>query len=316
MTQSENNQDSLKQFLEDLDGNGNNNNNNNEKDPFESNIKSDSTQRAGDLQFFNFDAKDFPLGDFYPEGTLIMIRPATVKEIQAYSMVDDKNFYDIVEKMNDMISACVRLKINGNMKSYLELKDGDRFYAIFLIRELTFQKGNELAVKEECDCGKTVQIPFRRNNFIFHEMDEKIKPYFDKNSKTFRFETKDDKTYEMAPPNIGIQKSFSDYIVSEFKEEKKPNMSFLKVIPFTMPGMNRITKEGINKKLNDYQNPDNVSLEAFQFLNSAVEKMKFGIKELAVKCDCGLEVHTDFRFPGGASAIFVNADGFDQFIKG
>lgn len=308
------NEDSLKKFLSDLDGNGNEKDSN-KKDAFESNIKSDSQTRASDLQFFNFDAKEFPLGSFYPEGTLIMIRPATVKEIQAYSMVDDSNFYDIVEKMNDMLSSCVRLKIQGEMKSYLELKDGDRFYAVFLIRELTFQKGNELAVKEKCECGKDLQISFRRGHFKFHEMDNKIKPFFDSHSKTFKFETKDNLTYEMAPPNIGIQKSFTDYIVSEFKEEKKPNMSFLKVIPFTLPHQNRITKEGINKKLNDYQNPDNVSIDAFQFLNSAVEKMKFGIEELVGKCECGLEVHTKFRFPGGASAIFVNADGFDKFIK-
>ena len=103
--------------------------------------------KISDLQYFNFDVKELPCGSFYPAGTLFMVRPATVREIQAYSMVDDNNFYDIVEKMNDMLSACVRIKYaDGKVASYLDIKDQDRLYLIFTIRELTFQQGSELAV--------------------------------------------------------------------------------------------------------------------------------------------------------------------------
>ena len=66
--------------------------------------------RTNDLNFFNFDIRELPCGQFYPTGTLFMIRPAQVKEIQAYSMVDDENFYDIIEKMNDILKSCVRIK--------------------------------------------------------------------------------------------------------------------------------------------------------------------------------------------------------------
>ena len=90
--------------------------------------------RTSDLQYFNFDIRELPCGQFYPSGTLFMIRPAQVKEIQAYSMVDDQNFYDIVEKMNDMLQACVRVKYpDGKITSYLDIKDQDRLFLIFLI---------------------------------------------------------------------------------------------------------------------------------------------------------------------------------------
>ncbi|MFM7986884.1 MAG: hypothetical protein ACKPKO_46980, partial [Candidatus Fonsibacter sp.] len=83
--------------------------------------------KTNDLQFFNFDIKDLPCGKFYPVGSLIMVRPAQVKEIQAYSMVDDNNFYDIVEKMNGMLQSCVRIKYSdGKVGSFLEIKDQDR----------------------------------------------------------------------------------------------------------------------------------------------------------------------------------------------
>ena len=125
--------------------------------------------RTSDLQYFSFDVRDFPCGKFYPIGTMFMVRPAQVREIQAYSMVDDNNFYDVVEKMNDMLQACVRIKYpDGKVGSYLEIKDQDRLFLIFLIRELTFQQGNSLAVTVKCGCGEETKIELNRNHFVFH----------------------------------------------------------------------------------------------------------------------------------------------------
>ena len=84
------------------------------------------SSRVNDLQYFNFSVDQLPCGLFYPKGTLVMVRPAQVREIQAYSMVDDNNFYDIVEKMNGMLQSCIRVKYpDGKVGSYLEIKDQD-----------------------------------------------------------------------------------------------------------------------------------------------------------------------------------------------
>lgn len=304
------NDDFLRNYIEETDVNKKSDN----EKPFKENIKSDNAQRASELEYFHFDTKDLPLGMFYPNGTKIMVRPAKVKEIQAYSMVDDDNFYDIVEKMNDVIASCVRVKYSdGSMGSYLDIKDGDRFYLIFLIRELTFQKGNGLFVKSKCSCGETNEIELGRKSFVFYEMDADIEPYFDEGEKVFYFETKNDEVFKIAPPNIGIQKSFTTHIIEDYKEKNPPNMSFLKIIPFTLNDRNNISNEGIKKKLRDFQS---FEMQSFQFLNAAVDKMKFGIKELKTICEsCNTEVYTDMQFPRGASGIFVDDNSFDKFIK-
>ena len=55
--------------------------------------------------------------------------------------------------MNDILQSCVRIKYSdGKMGSYLEVKDQDRLFLIFLIRELTFQQGNSLTVSTKCGC--------------------------------------------------------------------------------------------------------------------------------------------------------------------
>ena len=302
-------EDYLKKHLGDLDNPKNIMNND---IPFVAQPKVDNT-RTTDLQFFNFDIKELPCGDFYPSGTVFMVRPAQVREIQAYSMVDDNNFYDIVEKMNDILQSCVRVKYaDGKVGSYIEVKDQDRLFLVFLIRELTFQQGNSLTVNSKCSCGEDVQMELKRDNFSFHEIDEKLERYFSASTRTYHFSTVNGREFELTPPNIGLQKSFTDYILKESNEKRTPNLSFLKIIPFMLAGRTSITYEGIKAKLKEFEEIDDIS---FQFLNAAVGKMTFGIKELKKKCSCGEEVHTDMQFPNGASGIFVIHDAFEAYIK-
>jgi len=302
----------LRKHLEELEGSKGQSSNQPQQPTPKVNVDSN---RLSDLQYFSFDIKDFPCSIFYPAGTLIKVRSAQVKEIQAYSMVDDNNFYDIVEKMNDMLSACARVHYSdGNVGSYLDLRDPDRYYLIFLIRELTFQQGSNLVTKTACKCGdEEVSIELTRDNFRYYEPNERINKFYNPSLRCFTFETVSGKVFNLAPPTIGLQKSFTDYIIKENSEKKKPNLSFLKIIPFLLYDRTSITIDGIKAKLDEFQKIDDIS---FQFLNSAVEKMTFGIKELEKKCpSCGLEVHSDMIFPNGPSAIFVIHDAFDQFIK-
>jgi hypothetical protein len=305
-------EDFLKKHIESLEnGSGNNNN-----IPPDNNfiLPPGGSNRGDGLQYMSLDVRELPCGKFYPKGTVLMIRAAQVREIQSYSMVDDKNFYDVVEKMNDMLQSCVRVKYSdGKMGTYLDIRDQDRLYLIFLIRELTFQKGSTLAVTVKCTCGVENQIELVRKNFRFHPIDPKLEQFYDEDRGSFIFHTRNDKKFELTPPTIGLQKSFTEYILQENREKRTPNMSFLKIIPFLLEGRNNITNEGIKSKLGEFENLDDIS---FQFLNSAVSKMTFGIKDLAKICySCGVEVRTDMTFPNGASGIFVIHDAFETFIK-
>ena len=302
-------EDYLKRHLSDLDEGKNQNifNGNTTQKPVVEGTK------VSDLQYFNFDIRELPCGQFYPTGTLFMVRPAQVKEIQAYSMVDDNNFYDIVEKMNDILQSCVRVKYSdGKIGSYLDIKDQDRLFLVFLIRELTFQAGNSLSVNTKCGCGEEVAIELSKDNFVFHDIDVKLEKFYNRNSGSYNFKTVNGKSFELTPPNIGLQKAFTEYIMKENNEKRNPNLAFLKIIPFMMNGRTSITYEGIKSKVKEFEEMDDIS---FQFLNAAVGKMTFGIKELKKMCPCGEEVHTDMQFPNGASSIFVIHDAFEAYIK-
>jgi len=278
------------------------------------------------LEYLNVDINMLPLGRFYKNGTIIKIRSAKVSEIQAYSMVDENNFVDVTEKMNDILATCVKfIHPNGAVGSYRDLRDGDRLYLIFMIRELTFQKGNSLAKDVQCpDCKKDFKIFFRSTtnseylkSFVNYDMPEKLEKYFNPSTRTFDFYFEDKgSTYSLAPPTIGIQECFYKYLKNNIQAEKKPNLSFTKIIPYTLHDKNNISDDILVKLEKEYSEMSGEEdMKIFQILNQAIDKMLFGIKELKGICKCGVEVHTKMSFPNGAATIFVIPDFFDEFDK-
>lgn len=273
------------------------------------------------MDYINVDISQLPLGKFYPENTEIKIRAAKVHEVQRYSVVDDKNFLDVTEKMNQMLASCVKFKLpNGKMGSYKYLKDGDRLFLIFMIRELTFISGNSLAKDVTCEsCKHEFSVPFRvttnaseKRSIYNHDAPEELEKFFDNHLKCYKFNI-NGADYKLAPPTIGIQETFYDNIKTNVQTNKDPNVSFLKIIPFMLWDRTTITDDGIKAKEDEYKRLD---MTTFQLLNQIVDKMIFGPKELKYECnECGMEVHTDMSFPDGASSIFVISNPFDELIK-
>jgi len=262
------------------------------------------------LHYITVDLSALPAGLFYKPGTTIMIRAASVAEVQAYSAVDDNNFLDVTDKMNEMLGRCVKIKHPGGMiGSYKDLKDNDRLYLIFMIRELTFQKNSNLAKDVTChNCKHEFKIQFRSTpgpdspkTFVNYEMDPELESFFNKQDRTFDFEV-GGTLWKLAPPCISLQEIFFKSIKDKVQSDRTPNVSFLKIIPFTLWDRKTITEEGIKAKEEEFKNLD---MDTFLFLDEVVSKMLYGIKELRQNCpSCGEEVHTDMTFPKGASSIF------------
>jgi hypothetical protein len=273
-------------------------------------------------EFISIDPNSLPAGIFYKQGTKISIKAASVADVQEYSVVDDSNLLDVTEKMNLILSRCVRfIHPNGMVGNYKDLKDNDRLSLIFMIRELTFQKGNNLAKDVTCDnCNHEFKIEFRathsqtiKRTFVHYEMDEELKDFYNPNTKTIDININDN-IWKLSPPTIGLQEIFYENLKEKIKNNNKnPNVSFLKIIPFTLWDRNKISDDGIKAKEKEYKEMD---METFQTLNYIVDKMKFGIKGLETKCPvCGSEVHTDMSFPKGASNIFVISSPLGRFKK-
>jgi hypothetical protein len=307
--------DILNQYINDETGGDNSNNGETFKNYDQNDLAS-----SGD--YVNLQVSTLPLGRFYKNGIKIKIRSATVAEVQAFSVVDDKNYIDVTEKLNQLLASCVKVTFaDGSVGSYKDLKDGDRLYITMMIRELTFQKGPSLSKNVECPhCSHEFSIVYRTTSntqypktIEAYKYPEKLEKYYKDNFKAYEFEI-DNAKYKLAPPNIGLNESFiTDLRKKAEQNQKIPKVSQMKLLQFMLYDKSYISPEGIKKKEDEVKRMD---MKPFQILNTAVDKMKLGIKGLKQECpNCGQEVHSDITFPNGISNIFVIPDFFDEFDR-
>ena len=287
----------------------------------------EKNDRKNDPSDFNkyliIDLDMLPGGIFYKVGTVIRIRAAGVAEIQAYSVVNNVSHQDVREKMNAMLSSCVKITFpNGTHGSYEDIKLCDRLTIILMIRELTFQKGSSLAKQSKCThCGESFEVPYRvvasqtqKSTVVNHVLPDDILEFFRTDLRCFEFDFNGE-PIRIGPVTIGLEASIMGHIIDINKKTGEIiDDSFAKIIPYTMYDRNKISEDGLRAKLKEYKNMEDI--EKFLFLNSAVDELILGIKEIKTECPkCNGEVCTDMIFPNGTSSIFVLPNAFRQHIK-
>lgn len=240
------------------------------------------------LKYLTLILEDLPCGEFYPQGTKIKIRASSVGEIESYSTVDIENLEDVEEKLTHILKNNILITdIDDNEYNYNFIKENDKEYLYFIIREMTFQKGNSLAHDVNCtNCNNNYKIYYRTTSNNKHtksiknkKINKKIKKYYNSVNKMFEFQI-NGTLYKMSPPTIGLSKK-----IKYFSKYNKQISIYSEIISCLLPNISTITyKEivGITKKISD------LSMDEYQILSKIVSFIDFGISELSNKCPkCG-----------------------------
>lgn len=283
----------------------------------------DKIESKHELHYLELPISDMPMSMFYAPGTRIEIRPATVGEIQAYSVVNNKNLYDVTTKMNEILSRNVRVFFpDGSQGNYRDLFEGDKIYVITQISRYTMQNVKSLVVDAVCECNEAIKIEIEPKHFEYWECDESVLPYFDEISRQFVFPLMTGIDIHLKPPTIGIQQDIYAYIMDKVLKEVKPNVSFMKCGSWMVTSKKKeLSIKDVEQLEFEYAKLDS---DSFEFINECIEKLMFGIKHLVKKCPvCGKEVRTNFMFPeadsehpgGKASALFVKSNAFERLLK-
>ena len=270
------------------------------------------------MKFLNVDLNTLPGSIFYKKGTRILIRSASVTEIQAFSVIDENSPIDILDGINNLLKSCIKyFQPNGNLGSYKDVKDCDKIFLIFMIRELTFQANNTLSKTIECDfCKSEVVIPYRatpssiQRTFINYEINDKLVKYYDSDEAAIALNI-NGTIWHLAPPTIGLSECFIKDIKDKVQSGDATNRAFLTIIPYTMIGANSISIDGIKAKLKQFKSLDG---DTFQILNKTIKLMVFGINKLSMKCtNCEAEVLTDFVFPCKLADFLVDSSLLEKY---
>lgn len=290
--------------------------------------KVDYIETTLESQLQNIDITILPYHKFYPIGTKISIRSAKTKEIEAFSVVNEENQYDVHVKINDMLKACVTIKyIDGSYGSYKDIQYGDRDILIILISRLTSKSGRKIAKSIKCSCGHENVLDFIPANFIYKKENEKVKKYFDVDERLYKFKLKNGVSINIKPPTIGLTESLNAYIIyNTLKSQQEnadniityvPNISFMDIITYIKSG-DGISELEIKEWEQEEFEFERMNDELFMFCQDAIKLITFGIEKVKAECTsktCNNEVSTPLHYPDGIRALFIVPNAFDEFIE-
>ena len=259
-------------------------------------------------------------GRFYPEGTTIEIRPALVGEVRHFSTIDETDPLDVDDKLNLVVEKCLKITFPDRTAHYKDLKEEDRFYMIFAIRELTFMHGeNKLYVNLKCgskclgDGTYEEKIELRKDNFDWYKIDAKLMRYYDVNERCFIINSPKLGTFKLYVPSVGIATFLKGYIRDKVQKGGFYDKAFLKVAPFLF-GDWRTLNETVYTKAQ--QDSFGWSQEKLGAVLQLVEMIRFGVKtQITKQCNkCGAEVATPLTFPGGVRSLFIRTDSLEELL--
>ena len=269
----------------------------------------------------NIPIENLPSKGFgYPEGFEIAIKAAAVKEIRQFSTVDEDDRIDLDDKLNTILSKCMKIRWNGGFLESYDLWYEDRFYIIMSIRDMTFLRGENkilLPVTKNCtkpDCNVPDMIELRSNlldNFI---VDDEILKRYNRESYSFKFIPKDGSPeMDLYIPTVGVTTICRKILADKRRKGKIFDVSFAKVASFIIPDW-----RGLDESV--YDQYERVSMEwsplQFSIADQITNKINFATKSrINSKCEsCEGEVTAEISFPGGYRSLFIISDIFSQLL--
>ena len=274
-----------------------------------------------DNQWKNIPTDTLPSRGFgYPDGFEVAIKSADVREIRHFSTVDENDRLDLDDKLNSIISKCMKIRWNGGFLEPYDLWYEDRFFIVMSIRDMTFLKGENRILlpvtknctKETCNIPDTIELVSNLlDSFV---LDSEIVKRYNKESYSFKFVPKDGSPeMDLYIPTVGVTTMCRKIIAEKIRKGKKYDESFAKVASFIIPDW-----RGLDERLYDqYERTSNewTPLQ-FSIADQITEKINFATKSrIYSKCEsCGGEATADITFPGGYRSLFVISDIFGQLL--
>ena len=282
-------------------------------------VGSDYFEKEIKSQFINIDVNQLPCGIYYPYGTEISFRPCKTKEIESFAVINENNPIDRMNKMDELLESVVKIKyMDGTEKNGKAAYFLDRDTLILLVSRGTFQQ-RKIEFKKPCSCGKDVIVDVLPKNFKLLAINDKYKGNFDNSIAAYVFKSKNGDNLTIKPPKITLQDTINLYVMKRVLEDKVPkekiNQAFLDFIAWTSPDVDTYTYEQLLQKEYEFEQFSAKKFSAAYTLLEDYIKPAVGVEYLKSKCECGLELHTEFRFPAGVRDLFVDGSALDEYYE-
>lgn len=288
------------------------------------------------VNFVRLPLESFPSeGRFYSDDFSVHIRAARVGEIREYSMMDESNPNDIIDKMNFMLASCTKISFGNMPGSYKDILDHDRFYLIKRIQEITFKNG-ETAINipvpdgacKTPGCRPQAEVKLTSDMIERAEMDPQLEQYYDAENKCYSIRTKHYGIIQMAPPTIGVTTIVRDWAVNRAQNQKHWDQSLVQMIPFFRREWRQFKDKDVFNMATEFEQWD---ITKYTLIYRIIEKMNTSVgmsPNIHVRCEsCGGDMEIPVMFQsvsddgreivGGFKSLFVQtlSDRLDELLE-
>ena len=252
-------------------------------------------------------------GEFLPKGTVIKIRPVNTPEVKHFSTVNEEDIEDVSLHLNYMLENCLQITAPDKRVSYLDLADEDRFVIILKLRELSFPKPEErrIEVTGRSQKGKIKKIPIELETLQFHEISDRLKPYYSEETRCYNITTKSCGVIKLWLPTIGVMQQITDYIKEKNSDGKEWDRAFVGILPYIVEDWRNLD----NKRLFELEiESKSWSKKKFSIVTDLIKEFKVGIlPELQLELD-GVTYKAPLDFPDGIKSLFIVSNLADELV--
>jgi len=272
----------------------------------------DDSPLAAEIGWKNVPIEYLPSqGMFYPDGTQIAIRAATVSEIRHWSTIDENDLLGVDDLLTFIIEKCVRIKIPSKATSFKDLKEIDRFYLIFAVRDYTFKNGeNKIFANIPDEEGQDQKVEVTKDLIDYFNPDEKLLEYHSQDDKCFIFKLKNGETFKVFFPSLGVMSFIKNYMKSKQQQGGKFDKSFIKFAPFLFDDWRTLTQSTYDKASHESMT---WSLSKISVLTKITEMLASSVNpQIRYQTQGGAEFRAPLNFQGGIKSLFLISDIFGE----
>lgn len=269
---------------------------------------------AAEIGWKNVPMESLPSqGYFYAGGTQVAIRAATVSEIRHWSTIDENDLLGLDDMLNFIIEKCCRIKVPGKPGTFKDLKEIDRFYLIFAIRDYTFKNGeNKLFVTVSDEDGQDQKIEVTKDSLDYFNPDEKLMKYFKQDEQCFDINMKNGEKFKIYLPSLGIMGFIKNYIKNKQQANQNFDKTYIKYAPFLFSDWKILNQASYDKSV---QESFTWSLHKISVMDKIVELLSSSINPaVRYQTSGGGEGSTPLNFQGGVKSLFLISDIFDELV--
>jgi len=261
-------------------------------------------------------------GMFYPDGSELVLRSATTREIRHWSTMDESDPIDVREKMNYVLNKCTKFKIKGRPVgfSFNDFNEIDKYHIIFRIYELTFpNQENKLNAKirhNVAKCGHVNKIQVTSQNLIGFEIPEELIKWYSPEDRCFVVKSeKLGETLKFYMPTSGMQNVLRQKRKQELEAGVEIDEAFYSFAPYLLTDWRRTSIEALSEfKINSI----GWSERKFTIIHKFTEALKKNSVNRATgtceKCKSQVESSIFLRGSFTTKDIFIVSTRLDELI--